>query len=37
MRKDAEESGPRIATGALLKEQHHNFAERLNDWKWISK
>jgi len=29
MRKDAGESGPRNDTGALLKEQNHNFAELL--------
>jgi len=36
MRKDAGESGPRNDTGALMKEQNHNFAERFNDSKWIA-
>jgi len=31
MRKDAGESVPRNATGALLKEQNHIFAERFID------
>jgi len=31
MRKGAGESGPRNDTGALLKEQNHNFAERFID------
>jgi len=33
IRKDAGESGPRSDTGALMKEQNHNFAERFNR-KW---
>ena len=33
----SEDSCPRHATGALLKEQIHNFAERFNDSKWIAK
>jgi len=37
MTKDAEESGPRNGTGALLKEQNHNFAERFIDSKLIGK
>jgi len=37
MRKDAGESSPRNETGALLKEQNHNFAEWWNDSKWIIK
>ena len=31
MRKDAGESDPRNDTGASLKEQNHNFAERFID------
>jgi len=37
MRKDVGESGPRNGTGALLKEQNHNFAERFIDSKLIAK
>jgi len=37
MRKDAGESGPRNGTGALLKEQNHNFAGRFIDSKLIVK
>jgi len=37
MRKDARGSGPRNGTGALLKEQNHNFAERFIDSKLIAK
>jgi len=37
MRKGSGESDPRNATGALLKEQNHNFAERFIDSKWIAK
>jgi len=37
IRKDAGESGPRSDTGALLKEENHNFAERFIDSKWIAK
>ena len=37
MTQNARESGPDNATGALLKEQNHNFAERFNDSKWIAK
>jgi len=29
MRKGSGESGPRFDTGSFLKEQNHNFAERL--------
>jgi len=35
MRKDAGENGPHNGTGALLKEQNHNFAERFIDSKLI--
>jgi len=31
MRNDDGESGSRNGTGALLKEQNHNFAERFID------
>jgi len=31
MRKDARGRGPRNSTGALLKEENHNFAERCID------
>jgi len=34
---DAGESGPRNDTGAFLKEQNHNFAERFKDSKWVHK
>ena len=34
---DAGENGPRNDTGAFLKEQNHNFAERFNDSKWVHK
>ena len=37
MRKYSGKSDPRNATGALLKEQNHNFAERVIDSKWIAK
>ena len=37
MRKGSGDSCPRSATGLLLKEQNHNFAERFNDSKWIAK
>ena len=37
MRKGSGDSCPRNATGALLKEQNHNFAERFIDSKWIAK
>jgi len=37
MRKDSGQSGPRNGTGALLKEQNHNFAERFINSKLISK
>jgi len=37
MRKGAGESGPYNGTGALLKEQNHNFAKRFIDSKWIAK
>ena len=37
MRKGSGDSCPRSATGALLKEQNHNFAERFNDSKLIAK
>jgi len=37
MREDAEESGLRNDTGALLKEGNHNFAERFIDTKWITR
>jgi len=37
MRKDAGESGPRSGTGALLKQQNHNFAERFIDSRLIVK
>jgi len=36
MRKGGGESGPRNDTGALLKEQNHNFAEWFIDSKWIA-
>jgi len=36
MRKGSGDSCPGNATGALLKEQNHNFAERLIDSKWIA-
>jgi len=35
MRKGAGGSGPRNDTGALLKEQNHNFAKRFNVSKLI--
>jgi len=37
MRKGSGESSLRFDTGSFLKEQNHNFAERLNDSKWIAK
>ena len=37
MRKGSGDSCPGNATGALLKEQNHNFAERFIDSKWIAK
>jgi len=37
IRKGSGDSCPRNATGALLKEQNRNFAERFNDSKWIAK
>jgi len=37
IRKGSGGSCPRNATGALLKEQNHNFAERFNNSKWIAK
>jgi len=37
MRKDSGERGPRNNNGTLLKEENHNFAERLNESKWIAK
>jgi len=37
MRKGAGASGPTNDTSALLKEQNHNFSERLIDSKLIAK
>jgi len=37
MRKGAGESGPYNDTGALIKEQNHNFSEPFTDSKWIAK
>jgi len=37
MRKGSGESCPRNATGALLKEQYYNFAERFINRKRIGK
>jgi len=34
---DAGESGPRNDTGAFLKEQNRDFAERFNKSKWVHK
>ena len=36
MRKGFGDSCPGNATGALLKEQNHNFADRFIDSKWIA-